>query len=231
MSDSTTSHTAFYGTALGWSVVLAVLLEVLVFNFRWLETSSYRTLTDYQLACAGLVLQEDGTYKVTDPKAAALQLTGFDAHIASLAFAGRLYAAGYNLSAPPPEHSSNLTRPLPLPLKFRVLATDAGHAQPLALPELESHFQLPRSWYTRFYLAGNSTQITIKLLNLQPGQQLQLDRLTLNSSYPFFFPCHDCLASLYYYFLSSCCARVRRCISIPIWHVVAPIGYVSQRCC
>ncbi len=148
------------------SAVVALVCELGLFNLlHWTSLGNTPVSLDVQPS-AGLTVQ-GGTYTITDPNNAYLELTGIDAHVSTL-FIG-------------------LSACDDMALDITVFMTDEANSTYTALPSEELTLVVPASRYLELHTAGESQSLRIGI-NEAAGYTFSVDEgFVANATAPFDF--------------------------------------------
>ena len=162
----TTPFASFRRTLLWWgigSVLVAIALEFLLFNFRWWQSADYRSSSVSFTVTDNLALTEDGSYRYTGRGEALVELPNIHQKI-------------HNLYLP---IQRTETKPLEVTLSF----TDEAHANYRGLASRQILQTEKRSWYFAMQTAGKSEKIQIRL-NLKADEAVRIGDIQINRPVP-----------------------------------------------
>ena len=151
-----------------WPVILAgaaLLLELFVFNFRWVQSLGYQTYSPTIHISDSLTPLGNNRYRY-EGGTAYIEMTGLNMPVKNL-YVGAWYAQDKALSV-------------------TVQATDQAHSRYMSLPERKILKAEPKSLYLPLQLTGDSEKIRI---DLRPDKdaELVIYGVNINDPVPLFF--------------------------------------------
>ena len=159
------------------SLMVAMALEVLVFNFPFWESLLYGNAKEVDWGLGpGLEIQDDGTIKVVDPETAYIEFDADGCHVENLYL---------DIAVPGWASSSWRTSTGPY-LSIKVLATDEANSSFFELPSYNYCGGMESSNYLRLHLSGVSHKMRV-LIQEESGFSFDLRGASINAMRPFCF--------------------------------------------
>ncbi len=187
-----------YGVLAGIVLLIALLLEVFVFNYKWVVSAFDRPL-DVQLQVEGGITAPDGSVTFTEDTA-VIRIDDINEKVKFLHFCpGSLLGSRADIT---------------------VAATDEANANPLTAPTRTVLTAVKQSQYIRLHFSGQVKNMTITVSGLN-GVTIAPEDLTLNGKAPLMFSAGRflivALGLMLLYILrpGSECYRYRTDLSVP----------------
>lgn len=151
-------------------ILIAILVEVFVFNFRHWESILFRPITNYEvLTGEGIEWYGDGRGKIINVEQAFLEFKNINKNVKNLFI---------DLTVGDGKASEKMN--------LAVRATDSANKNYFLLPEKETVNGIINSKYIRLHLSGKSTAIKINFL-ANNESYFKINGLSLNTQVPFDF--------------------------------------------
>ncbi len=175
--DGSEAGFAFWVRKAAWSLVLALMLELLVFNFPFWGSLGFGGGTDVAYTVGeGLQAQSDGSYSIVQPDSAYLEFDAGGVHIDNVAI---------DLSVPGWSATSWRDSLGPF-ITLQIEATDASSSGFFELPEITYCDGLQDSHTIRVHLSGGSDAMRVFVRGAE-GLTFRIDHLSINGIRPFNF--------------------------------------------
>lgn len=165
--------------AAGAAFLLALLLELLLFNFRWLGSLSNQPLKGLVPAAgSGMTDNGDGTYTVRSRGEPILEFTGIGHKLDNIHLDAEVLQ----------EDKEGITAPSKKvrTFSFVILAQDEANTDYFELPEHVSSHSLKESQYFHLSLSGKSDKLAIRFSGLE-GQTIRVHDISFNVRVPLHF--------------------------------------------
>lgn len=157
-------------------ILIAMLIELLVFNFESVRSLSYSKIDSFVTEIgSGLVKSNDGFLSIVDTENAYIQLSSINRHVDNIAL---------NLTVRDWKPTSWRDALGPF-VTISISAKDDAHADYFDLPEIEYCGLIGESHWNRIHLSGNSESIRI-YFNEDVGFSVSIDDIKINAVRPLF---------------------------------------------
>ncbi len=159
----------FLRTAI-YIVLIALVIEVFVFNYRCFESLFFKSTTGYSVDYYGMGGKGSSVFEVKDGDNTFIEINNIDSEIKNI------WIDIYNVN--------NSVAGSAIPIK--VYAKDLANSNYTGLQDTEVLHSIVESQFVRLHLIGKSESVRIKL-GVSTGDCLQLDGIGVNMHRPFVF--------------------------------------------
>lgn len=156
------------------NILMALLLEVFVFNFSFWESIGYESVSDVDyVAGTGMQKIDDDLYVITDPQNAFVTLTLDEVELDNL-----------NLDLDQPSFQSSSWRNAKGPfIPYHISAADASSISPIVMPKNTFAKNIPATHWLRVHLSGKASNISVHF-DGNTGDQIKINSISINTPRP-----------------------------------------------